>query len=107
MRTETIARISQARGCCLQLLEQCFPIITAEFEDVKINALIGPEGAITRGTEKLYRMLSVLLERYQAQAEPPTPDVSDIDAAADAWKPPLKPFSSYEVFMSVDGGSYP
>jgi len=107
MRTETIARISQARGCCLQLLEQCFPIITAEFAAPEIDALIGLEGQITRGTEKLYRILSVLLERYETQAEPPPPDVSDIDTAAEAWEPPLKPFSSYEVFMSMDGGSYP
>jgi len=88
MRTETIAAISEARRHCEQLLYYCFPVIAAEFNDVKINALIGTDGAITRGTEKLYRMLSVLLERYQAQAEPPTPDVSDIDTATDAWKPP-------------------
>ena len=88
MRGQTIAAISQARGCCLQLLEQCFPVIAAEFDNAKIDALIGTGGNITRGTEKLYRMLSVLLERYQAQAEPPTPDVSDIDEAVEAWEPP-------------------
>jgi len=72
----------------VQLLEQCFPVIAAEFDDTKLDGFIGHEGTITRGTEKLSRMLSVLLERYQAQAEPPLPDVSDIDAAAEAWEAP-------------------